>query len=542
MPAPRNERAPVGRLAKRGTFVVAVLLVVLALFVFGQVRNFDFTNYDDPEYVTENFSVRDGLKAGGLVWGLTSVGYSSNWHPLTWLSHMADVEVFGVKAGPMHLVNVALHAASAVLLLLVLTGMTGGVWGSALVAALFAVHPLHVESVAWIAERKDVLSGFFFMLVLAAWLGYLRRPGWGRYLLVAVLFAFGLMAKPMLVTVPCLLLVLDWWPLGRLARSPAGGSFLGRVIIEKAPLLALSAAASLLTFVAQTRGDAIITMAEISLPGRVANVVWAYGAYLLKTVWPAGLVVYYPLPAEGHPAGEVAAAGLILVALSALAWVLRQRAPGVAAGWLWYLGMLVPVIGVVQVGSQSMADRYTYLPLIGIFGALAWGVGGLVSRKREVAAILLAATVTMVIALAAAARVQTEVWRDSRTLFNHALRHTRENFLAHINLGVLATSEEKWAESVEHYMAGLAVNDSIEKGWFNLGISLSRLRRWNEAIAAYREAIRVNPRGSKARFNLALLAVSIGDSGLAREQYAALAAYDPVTAAKLAPFLGSPPR
>ena len=369
---------------KRNTYTVAAvcgfLLLAVAL-VFGQTVRHDFVNYDDNAYVYENPQVAGGLTAHGIAWAFTSF-HVSNWHPLTWLSHMLDCQFYGLHAGGHHLTNVLLHAATAILLFLVLRRMTGDLWPSAFVAAVFAIHPLRAESVAWVAERKDVLSGLFFMLTLGAYAGYARRPfSLGRYLTVVLLFALGLMAKPMLVTLPFVLLLLDYWPLGRIGpHRRTGISSFRRVVVEKIPLLALTAASCVATVIAQ--GTAVIAIDVIPLPSRIANALVSYVAYMGQLFYPAGLAVLYPHPEGGLPIWKVAASSLVLAGISAAALVWRRRFPYLFVGWFWYVGMLVPVIGLVQVGLHAMADRYTYLPQIGLCIAVTWGVAQLAASRR----------------------------------------------------------------------------------------------------------------------------------------------------------------
>jgi len=359
---------PIPAFSRSRVIVLALLLAVGTAAVYLPVRSFDFCGFDDDAYVSENALVRQGLTPRGVAWAFTTFR-AANWHPLTWLSHMLDVSLFGMEPGAHHLVNVAFHAANAVLLFLVLRGMTGALWGSAAVAALFALHPLHVESVAWIAQRKDVLSAFFFLLMLSAYLRYARSPSRGRLAAVTALFALGLLAKPMLVTAPFVLLLLDFWPLGRFGGAhpdpgtlPAGhppAVGVRRAVLEKVPLFLLSALSSVVTVVAQSRGGAMVPADALPFGARAANALVACAAYLWKTFWPAGLAVYYPHTKGELPAWKIAGAAALLSALTGIAVREARRRPYLAVGWLWFLGMLVPVIGLVQVGGQAMADRYT---------------------------------------------------------------------------------------------------------------------------------------------------------------------------------------
>ncbi len=344
---------------------VCLVLAAITFAVFGQTLNHEFVNFDDNDYVYENPVVAQGLTFRGIVWAFTHV-HSANWHPLTWLSHMLDCQLYGLHPGGHHLTNVLLHIATVIVLFLVLRQMTGALWRSAFVAALFAIHPLRVESVAWVAERKDVLSGLFFMLTIGAYVRYARRP-WSlaRHGLVALLFAMGLMSKPMLVTLPVVLLLLDYWPLQRVEPGKLSG-----LVLEKLPLFALSAASCAVTFLAQSQ--AIQSIGSFSLPLRLGNALAASMIYLGQIVYPAGLAAFYPYPLNGLPAWEVALAGLLLVGFSIVAWRERRKQPWLLMGWLWYLVMLLPVAGIIQVGVQAHADRYTYLPQIGVYMAVTW--------------------------------------------------------------------------------------------------------------------------------------------------------------------------
>jgi hypothetical protein len=373
----------------RQDIVICMALAAAVAAAYAPLWDAGFAGLDDHLYVSGNPHVQQGLTREGVAWALGSTK-ASNWHPLTWLSLMLDCQLFGAGAGSHHLVNVGFHVANSVLLFLVLRRMTGRRWPSALVVALFALHPLHVESVAWVAERKDVLSTLFWILTMGAYVRYARRPGVLRYLPVFAFLLLGLMAKPMLVTLPFVLLLLDYWPLGRLARAEAGATGLApsgevaggrrakvwRLVLEKVPLLVLAAASCVVTFAVQRHGEAVMPLERLALPARMANAAVSCVAYLGKMVWPQGLTVLYPYPAD-RPAWEVAAAAAFLLAVTAAAAALVRRRPYLAVGWFWYLGTLVPVIGLVQVGEQPMADRYTYVPLIGTFIMVAWAAGDL---------------------------------------------------------------------------------------------------------------------------------------------------------------------
>ena len=401
--------------------VVCSLLLLAVALVFGQTLRFDFVNYDDNDYVYGNPHVAHGLTARGMTWAFAT-GHASNWHPLTWLSHMVDCQLYGLKwPGGHHLTNVLLHAASTIILFLVLREMTGQLWPSAFVAALFAIHPLHVESVAWVAERKDVLSGLFFMLTLAAYVRYARRPfSLGRYLLVAALFALGLMAKPMLVTLPFVLLLLDYWPLGRFSPRIAvdGRTENGRgrlsiampLLLEKLPLLSLAAISCVVTVWAQ-RG-AVSSLDVVPFSSRVANAAISYTAYLGQLFHPIGLAVFYPHPKNNVPIGEVFGAFLLMAGIFAAVIASRRKCPYLLVGWLWYVGTLVPVIGLMQVGAQARADRYTYLTQIGLYIAIAWGVSQLSSVWPHRRWVCGATSALVMVLLAICAWGQASYWCD----------------------------------------------------------------------------------------------------------------------------------
>lgn len=465
----------------RERWLLAGALFLGTALLYARVATFDFTYFDDPRYVTENLRVRAGLSWENVKWAFTTFHFG-NWHPLTWLSYMLDVQLFGVDAGAMHVVNALLHAANAALVFLVLDRMTGARGRSLLVAVLFAAHPLHVESVAWVAERKDVLSTLFGLLALLAYGRYVRARSAARHLVVTLAFLSSLLAKPMWVTFPFLLLLLDLWPLRRIAGWVAapgpplpspGPVSLRSALLEKTPWLLLSIASSALTLVAQHRGGAMTE--GLGLGWRLANALVSYARYLGMTFWPAGLAAYYPLRAEGAAAYQVLAAGVLLAGISALAlWKLRRQ-PWIAVGWAWFVGTLVPVIGVVQVGGQAVADRYTYLPSIGLFVAVVWGAHACVSR-RVARSHLRLASVAIAAALAILSFRQAGYWSDHSTLFRHAIQVTGPNARAHAYLSD----------------------------------GLRRAGRFDEALAEAHEAIRIEPGSGRLRMTLALIQVDLG--------------------------------
>lgn len=493
---PPHCRASLRCLGKSGW--LALCLALLTLVVYLGVFRCQFVNYDDPDYVTANQRVLGGLTAENFKWAFTT-GHASNWHPLTWISHMLDAELFGLRATGHHFVNVLLHTLNALLLFVVLRAMTGAVRRSWFVAVLFALHPLHVESVAWISERKDVLSTFWMLAALGTWSRHvgparemsspLRR--WAWYALALLCFALGLMSKPMVVTLPFVLLLLDYWPLGRWSwRGPGSWRSLGRLIAEKIPFFALSAAASVVTFVAQEKGGSV--SAALALSDRLANAVVSYARYLGKTLYPVDLAVLYPHPGQ-WPWWATTGAILLLGTITAAAVRLAGRAPWFMTGWLWFLGTLVPVIGIVQVGLQSMADRYTYVPLIGVFVALVWGAHELASLERLRIVAQLAAGLTAVAVCGLLTVRQVATWHDSETLFRQALRVTERNYLAHNNLGLELAAKGRVAEAKEEYRRSIEINPGYVEGLNNLGHALAGEGRHAEAIPFYEAALKQNP-------------------------------------------------
>jgi Flp pilus assembly protein TadD len=476
---------------------VCALLLAATFAVFSPLATAEFVNFDDDVYVTGNAMVRAGLTGAGLRWAFQTF-HGSNWHPLTWVSHMLDVELFGLAAGAHHMVSVAIHAGNAVLLFLVLRGLTGALWRSGLVAALFAVHPLHVESVAWVAERKDVLSALLWLLAMSAYLGYVRRPGWGRYLAVVGLFALGLLAKPMVVTLPCALLLLDYWPLGRLA---APGERRARVIAEKLPLLGLAALSAAVTVHAQAQGGVVRTLKLLPFAERVQNALVSGVAYLGATLWPARLAVFYPLPKDGYPAWQVAAAAAVLALLAAAAVRGARAFPAGLVGLLWAAGTLVPVLGLVQVGGQVRADRYMYLPLIGLFIAVAWGAAALPRRATAKAPAALLALA----ALAAASREQVSWWHDSASLFAHARSVAPASALVENNLGLALAERGDPDGAAVHYREALRLDPTLAGAYNNLGVLSLRSGKVAEAESLLRRAVDLDPHGATAHSSLGLL-------------------------------------
>ncbi len=515
-----NDAAADGEAAGRTRYLAAAvcaLLVLAVAVVFGQTLSHGFINYDDNDYVYDNPHITHDSPAKGIAWAVTSME-AGNWHPLTWASHILDYQLYGRNAGGHHFTSLLLHAVSTVLLFLVLWRMTGGLWPSAFVAAVFGVHPLHVESVAWVAERKDVLSGLCFVLVLWAYARYVERPAsWGRYAAVLAIFALGLMAKPMLVTVPFVLLLLDYWPLGRV--KPATPKRVVRLLIEKIPLLLLAGAACVVTFVAQA--EAMQPLELTPLPWRIANALVAYAVYLRQSFWPTGLAVLYPHPGDSLPLWQAAVAALVLLGISALAVVWGQKRPYLLVGWLWYLGMLVPVSGLVQVGGQAMADRYMYLPQIGLCIAVAWGAAELAGVWGGQRWLPIAATAAVVILAGAACR-QAGYWRDSVELWKRTLSRDCRNAVAQHNLGHALADRGRVGdvdEAMKHYRAAVGIVHNYAEAHFGYGVALENRDRIDEAIAEYQVATEIKPDFAQAQNNLGVALAKRGRFGEAVVHY-----------------------
>lgn len=480
---------------------LSFFLILVTSFVFLQVQNHEFLNYDDPLFVTENSHVRQGLTLEGIVWAFANME-AKNWHPLTWLTHMLDCDVYGLNAGGHHVTNLLLHLANTTMLFLVFLHMTRAFWRSAFLAALFAIHPLHVESVAWIAERRDVLSGFFWILTVGVYAHYTRRPSILTYLSVLLLFCFGLMAKPMVVSLPLVLLLLDYWPLGRFRASPvnhdlvlAEGAAVAalrqekasalRLIAEKIPLFAMSALASIVAIVAQNRAGAVMGLYMLPVETRIANALVSYVEYIERMIWPVGLAVFYPHPGIQLNMWQAAGAALCLVCISALALRAARTKPYIAVGWLWYSVTLLPVIGLVQVGSQSMADRYTYLPLIGLFIIGVWGVGDLATTRFSRRIVLTFFGAILVIVFTICSWFQVNYWRSNISLFEHALNVTEDNWLAHNNLGMALAEQGRFSQALAHFCAAQELGPMDPTFRNNMAIALAALGRLDEAVACW---------------------------------------------------------
>ena len=517
---------------------VCVALAVLTLATYWPLRLNGFVNYDEPSYVTEDSHVQDGLTWTGVAWAFRTTA-AANWHPLTWLSHMLDCQLYGLRPWGHHLTNLLFHIANTLLLFLVLQRMTGAQWRSAWVAALFALHPLHVESVAWVAERKDVLSTFFGLLTIGAYARYaqskarnpkseVRRPKASKlqssrfgvqgsrfaalhhpssfyYCLTLLFFALGLMSKPMLVTLPCLLLLLDYWPLDRLelnTRHATRDTLLG-LLPEKVPLMALSVASCVVTYLAQRHTGAVASTELVPVGSRLLNAVLAYCTYIGKALWPVHLAVFYPYR-QTQSFGWAALAAVFLIIVTAGAWLWRGKWPHLLVGWLWFLGTLVPVIGLVQVGSQSMADRYTYIPLIGLLVALAWSIPGPSSQWRSARPVLAVAGALTVLLCLSLTRAQVRYWRDSESLFRHAVSVTAGNFVAHGKLGEALAARGALPEAKAEFAAALGINPAYFPAMYNLASLLRTNGEAGQALSLFRQALELRPHDAAAHYNLAI--------------------------------------
>ncbi|MBI2190729.1 MAG: tetratricopeptide repeat protein [Planctomycetes bacterium] len=514
---------------------VAAGLAAATLAVYWPVGGHEFISLDTPAFVTANPRVLAGLTPDSVRWAFTATE-TGNWHPVTWLSHMLDCELFGPDPGWHHRTNLLFHTVNTALLFLVIQSMTGRLWPSALVAALFGLHPLHVESVAWVAERKDLLCAFFGFLALGGYAWYVRRPGPMRYVAVAFPFALGLLSKPMLVTWPFVLLLLDAWPLGRYlaaqtgtpdgaagpekaGETPAQAAWLGpervrlfgRLVLEKLPLMALTAASVVMTLHAQTSVGAFAPLEVVSFQARLGNALVSYVQYAAQMLWPSQLGVFYPHPREALPLAHVMAAAALLAAATWAAIRLGRKRPYLPVGWFWYLGTLVPVIGLVQVGGQAMADRYTYIPLIGLFVSAAWLLSDLASGSAKARMLLAAGCAAAVLALAAAARVQLSHWKTSESLYEHTIAVTEGNAVAHMNLGNVLIQKGRIEEALKHHEEAVRIRPDSAGARTNLGAVLALLKRDRDAVEHYHRALEISPNYADAHYNLGLSLMNLGN-------------------------------
>ena len=501
------------------------LLIILTGAIYAQTAQHQFITFDDSHYIYANPHVTSGLRAETLPWAFTST-VMGNWHPLTMLSHTLDWTLFGPRAGLHHLVSVLLHILNTALTLLVLHQMTrwrpGAFWCSAVVAALFAVHPLHVESVAWASERKDVLSTLFWWLSLWAWTAYAARGRWRDYGLALLAFAAGLTAKPMVVTLPVVLLLLDHWPYDRYRAGR-----LRMLLVEKAPFLLLALGAGLVAIGAQRESDAVFALEQWSMAERVGNAVVTYVRYLEQTFVPVGLAFFYPRDGDSLTVARVGVAAVVLVAITAVALWQARRRPYLLAGWGWYVVTLAPVIGIVQVGNQAMADRYTYIPLTGIFIAVVWFVADLAGTRPVWRRAATALAVVCIALLSAVAFRQVSYWRDSETLYRQALRVTENNAVAHNNLGVVLANKDDWGEALEHFAAASAIAPGNVEARNNLGGALIVNERPAEALPHLEFVLHHRPEDASVMTNLAVAYMELDEPAQARAWIAQALAADP---------------
>ncbi len=513
--------------------LIYLFLTIATLMAFWQVMSCDFTNYDDPEYVIKNSHIQNGITFEGIRWAFTT-GYASNWHPLTWMSHMLDVQFFGVTPRWHHLTNLLFHLANALLLFYVLHRMTKSLWQSAFVAALFALHPLHVESVAWVAERKDVLSAFFWMLTMTAYVSYVERPGLRRYLVVVFVYLSGLMAKPMLVTLPFVLLLLDYWPLQRFQRkrsdqgiqTGAQWSLMRPLLWEKIPFIGMAILSSIITYIAQHKGGSVASIETYSLSVRLSNACVSYVTYIRKMIWPTDLAVLYPHPGT-RPAWQIWGALLLLIAATILIIRSTKKYQYLAVGWFWYLGTLVPVIGIVQVGSQARADRYTYIPLIGVFIMTAWGIPQLVNMWRLGKEALFVSAALILSCLSIITWIQVGHWQNSITLYNHTLNVTEHNMLAHYNRGQAYYSIGSYRQAIEDNDEAIKIDPRYAEAYNNRGSAYADLGNAMRAIEDYNKAIEYKPHFADAYYNRGNSYMSLGKQRQAIEDYDRFIEIDP---------------
>lgn len=484
--------------------LVCMFLAVVILIAYWHVQYYDLIDYDDISYITKNRYVKSGLSWDGFIWAMkdTHVGY---WHPLTWLSHMLDYQLFRSSAGGHHWTNLIFHMANAILLYILLKRTTGNVWKSAFVAAVFAVHPLNVESVAWIAERKNVLSTFLWLLAMWFYVRYVEHPAILRYTLLVLTFSLGLMAKPMLVTLPFVLLLFDYWPLNRLTTRKD----LYRLIVEKIPLFILTLLMSVFTFIATRHEGAVISFDALSVGDRVSSAILSYVKYLGKIFWPENLAVFYPYTTH-IDLFRIAGAFLVIICISGFVIYLSRHYRYILVGWLWYLGTLVPVIGFIQAGEQAMADRYIYVPGIGLFIMIAWGIPDLLKKwpKKEVILTVSAGAVLCISIMCTF--IQVTYWKNSVTLFEHALKVTQDNYLAHNNLGVALLNQGKSDGAARHFDLAIQIKRDYPAAHTNMGLVLASQGKLEQAIYYYHEALRIKGNDEKARNNLGIAYASMG--------------------------------
>ncbi len=491
--------------------IICILLSALVLAIYWKVQYHEFINYDDGRYITQNKHVKSGLSKENFIWAFTH-SHSANWHPITWLSHMLDSHFYGLNPNGHHLTSLGLHIANSLLLFLVLCRMTGEVWKSCFVASLFAFHPINIESVAWTSERKSVLSTLFWLLTTWAYINYVQKQNFARYSIVFLFFILGLMSKPMLVTLPFVFLLLDYWPLNRFKISPANKASqiknnLLNLFFEKIPLLFLVVGSCTITLIAQKSWGAVVSLETVPLMSRISNALVSYLKYLEKMVWPKKFSIFYPYPTDGFILWKVLMSGLVLITITFISIRLIKKAPYLAVGWFWYLGTLIPVIGLVQVGQQAMADRYAYVPLIGIFIIIAWGLPELLAEWRYKKKVLSLLVGILIPTLMIITWIQVGHWKNSITIFQHAINITDKKYPSFVavynNLGVVLIEQMKFEEAVTNLEKAVELQPNYSEAYNNLGYALGELNRFSEANIHYKKAIRLKPDYAEAHNNLA---------------------------------------
>jgi protein O-mannosyl-transferase len=496
-------------------WLINLFLIMLIVIIYVQVGTFDFVDFDDSFYVTENSQVRNGLTLDGVIWAFTTT-HEANWHPLTWLSHMVDCELYGLKPAGHHYTNIVFHVANTLFLFFILFKMTGAPWKSAFVAALFAVHPLHVESVAWVSERKDVLSAFFGLLMIGAYYYYSQVPSFNRFLLVFIFLGMGLMAKPMLVSFPFVLLLLDFWPLKRIQlkrnfglkseRSTGNGAKgIYPLIVEKIPLFILTIISCTATFFAQSNGGAIVPLDALPLKTRIANALISYVSYVFKAIWPQKLTYFYPYSTNALSVWHIFGAVVLIAGVIFSAIYLSRRYPYVLVGCFWYLGTLVPVIGLVQVSGQAMADRYTYIPLIGLFIIVAWGVPDILKKWCYHKIFLGVCVIVVLSALTTRSFIQTSHWKNSIALFENAVKTTENNYHAVNNLATVLVDKKKYDKAYFYLSRALKMNPKREDLRMNFANVLFLKGKPDEAVLQYQKILQTDPENTDVHFNLACI-------------------------------------
>ncbi len=494
----------------RAPWVIGAALAIITIALFCRVATFDFIVYDDPSYVTTNPQVQAGLSVKNFVWAFTS-SHASNWHPLTWLSLMLDCQLFGPDAGRFHMTNVFLHTANTVLLFILLLRITSALWRSAFVAAAFAIHPLHIQSVAWVAERKDVLSALFWLLTMLLYVRYTERSSAGRYVLALFVFALGLMAKPMLVTLPVILLLLDYWPLERKCSLP-------KLLLEKLPFVFISGVSSVITLVVQSQSGAVKDIVKFPFDIRIINALVSYVKYILKMFWPVNLSVFYPHQGRSLHFIDAIIPIIMLVIVTVLAIRFARTRGYLFFGWMWYILTLIPVIGLVQVGNQAMADRYTYVPLIGLFIIIAWGLPELLARYAFRKTVLAIAAAVVLSVMAVSTCMQLGYWQNSITILERAIEINPNDRFAQANLGVAFLRKNSYDDAIVHFEKALQIDPCDAMSHLNIGVVLFRKNKIDEAVSHFEKASAIDPCDVPTRLNLATGLAKQGKTQRAIEQ------------------------